>query len=218
MTVRHLARGKIPYNVNVIIAREDEPEFEGQVRDDGDGNFTLALIQPHCPERHTALGRFMDQWSKLEIALGILLRQVLRIEHRQLPALMNSLGIRGILDVVSAHLASNTTENCKEVGSKLLERVKEKNTQRNSLIHGFWMLEWNLVDQGGRPAAIPRVYRAYEPTDPEAAERLRDTRNKKDRLRYMFSIKRIEALVSANEDLTFEISAFSHQFYQNPAQ
>ena len=160
-----------------------------------------------------ALGRFMDEWSKLEIALGSLLSRALKLGSGQLPALANSLGTRGILDVLSVQMTRKLPGANVELAQKLLDRVKEKNTQRNYLTHGFWILEWNIVDQGGRPAAIPRVYRGYTPTDPDVAERLKDPRNRKERLRFMFTVKRIDALSLSVGALCLDISRFANRHF-----
>lgn len=209
MTIRNMLPERVSYKVNAVIPPDDLMDYAPPDVQSPDGSFNVPLLQPAGDQHHLALGRFMDAWSKLEMTLAFLLAGVLELKHSRTTPLTNSLGVRGTLDTISALAHGRISEAKRDELAKLIDRIKENNTRRNYLAHGYWMLEWAVVDQGGKPAALPRIYRAYTPTDPELANKLKNPRNRKERLRFMFAPKRIEALVKAVLALKNDINSFA---------
>lgn len=209
MKIRNMLSGDNSPGINLIIPPEDLTKHVPPPERTEDGRYNIVLLQPAGDERHTALGRFMDSWSKLEMALGQTLALVLKLKLDQTPALINSLGTRGIIDTIKDMAPAMLSDDRMGELLSLLDSVKENATRRNNLAHGFWMLEWFIRERRGEPYLQCVQYRAYEPTDAGLRKKIEDPKNKRERLRYMFTIKRILAISASIDNLAARIQSFN---------
>ena len=207
----HDLTGNASYKVNLVIPPDDDTNFVAPPEQDEMGVYQLVLRQPTDDARHTALGRFMDVWSKLELTISIMLGRVLGLGFGPVPALVNSLGTRGQLDVIKSLGMTGLTEQQADTFSRILDRVKENNTRRNYLAYGFWMLEWIISDRNGKPGLKPVIYRAYNPTDQETFQKLGKRENRSERKRFLYSVTRINAISRSIEQLMDDLAAFTKE-------
>ncbi|MDB5693711.1 MAG: hypothetical protein JWO81_2774 [Alphaproteobacteria bacterium] len=171
------------------------------------------MEQPTNNERHTALGGFMDAWSKVEMAVSILLSEMLSTDLNNMPPLMNSLGSRGQFDVLNELGASTFDKAAFEELEKLTNRFKANNTRRNYITHGYWLLEILVRNHGGNPALVYQQIRAYSPTNRLEREKLSDRRNVKERTKYYFTLTRLRALTGELHRLWEDLGAFRSKYF-----
>src|SRR5262249_1985 len=97
----------------------------------------------------------------------------------------------------------------------LLDRIGKLNTKRNILVHGQWVLEANVLVRRGEAYLSTQFLREVVPTDPEDAEKMADPRNQKQRVRYTFTLKRIDAASrdtdTVNRDMCNFIQTMRHK-------
>ncbi|QPC44635.1 hypothetical protein HW532_19175 [Kaustia mangrovi] len=200
--------GTAKYNVRLEIQPDDATDVDPTPRRDLDGAYVLPIVQPSDNERHIVLGKFMDEWSKLEMALSFLLGHLTSTPMESVSVLMNALGSRGQLDVMRT-LAPLRIEGGK-VGEleALLDRVKAQNTRRNRIVHGYWALELVVVDCDGAPAIRYHQYREYFPSDAETKIRIGTPSNRKVRSKYLFGLGRIKTITRNIIELRRDLEAF----------
>jgi len=95
--------------------------------------------------------------------------------------LLDGLGMRKLAEADAAALTN------------LLERRHQTERQRNVMVHGHWVYEANVFVRRGHAILRCQFLRVITPTDPEAAEASHNPRNQKERVRYCFTLKRIDA-------------------------
>lgn len=182
-----------------------------------DGRPIVYIQEPTDDARHIALGRYMDTWSRLEAALGTMLSHATGIEYTKIHVLMNALGTRGELDVITVLGPVGLNVDLQAALSKLLARIKTNNTRRNNIVHGSWILEIRILDWNGQIGTRLNQYRYYEPSDPEAEQAVHLPENRDVRDKYLFSIQRIQALTRELSRLTNDIAIFNGDRVGAPA-
>jgi hypothetical protein len=113
--------------------------------------------------------------------------------------LLDGLGMRKLASGDSAEL------------TRLTERLNRMNGKRNILVHGQWVLEVNVFVRKNRTEAylMTQFLREITPTDPEDAEALGNPRNQKERVRYTFTMKRIDAAARDTDILNRDFGKFA---------
>lgn len=186
--------------------------FEAQTDDSAthteDGRPILYVKEPEGDERHIALGKFMDAWSDVERVVGTLLSHVVGTPSENIAVLMNALGTRGQMDVLNVLGRIGLSEAETDALTALLERLKTNNTRRNHIVHGRWMLELRAYSHNGRLITRLEQFRIYDVSDPAMRRALRHVENRRERSKYMFSIRRILALSKELKQLSKDFSAF----------
>lgn len=158
----------------------------------------LIYIDPPLPdpnEKHIALGKFMDTWSKLELMLRQKLEHLLLTpDQSTASAISNSMSGKALADMIqtlaSLHLKS---KDLREYVA-LLERFLKINTKRNFLVHGAWVVELIVGFKDGEPNVDVFEAREYAPVDRDEREALGDLRNQAKRSRYIFRVTDIERI------------------------
>jgi hypothetical protein len=201
--------GRVGYDVGIVIPPDDLSGFVTPPERDENGKFNVVMLQPTDQTRHVALGMFMDAWSKLELAISDLLMELLSTSSENMPALMNSLGTRGQIDVISVLGQSALTGSQATQLIDILQSIKTNSTRRNHIVHGYWLLEMVIRDHGGRPAVTYNQYRAYDPSDPKTALKVKDVRNSKERSKYLFSIARIDSITREIGNIMARVQALT---------
>lgn len=170
------------------------------------GSFQIPMIQPQDDSRHIALGRFMDQWSKLEMQIARLLGLAMSTNNDEMPVVMNALGSRGQRECLETLLLPRLEAEAAQKLSAFLVSFKHNATKRNYLAHGYWHLEVIIADRNGVPWANYRQFRRYNPSNAAVRKALDERRDPKSRKAYMFSVARINAISSELERLWHELS------------
>lgn len=216
-----------PFHEITIHNRTDRPhEFqiladEGELPDQtpvplGDGIYKIPMIQPNDDSRHIAFGRFMDQWSKLEMQIGRLLGLAMNTPADEMPVVMNGLGSRGQRECLETLLMPKLNAVGAERLSNALSAFKTNATKRNYLSHGYWHLEVVIADRNGVPWPNYRQYRRYNPSNPDTRKSLDRRSDPKARKTFMFSLARINALSSDLERLWHDFSQVGAADFKKP--
>ena len=193
---------RLPYPVSVHLPPTDTTDKRSEIRTSGP---ELDIAVPQDPTRHEKLGAFLDPWSSLESTLAFYFTQLVQIDLGESTLIVPKLGTRSALDLLSA-LANRKLddESAARVG-RFVERAHKLNGKRNILVHGRWVLEVNVVVRRGDACIAPQFLREVIPDDPEHAKAIGDPRNQKIRVRYSFTIKRIEGATRDTETLNREM-------------
>lgn len=179
------------------------------------GKFEVPIIHPQDETRHTVLGIFMDEWSKLEMQIARLLAIALRADMMEMPVIMNGLGSRGQREALVALLCPVLTDQASAKLRELLDRFKTHTTRRNHIIHGYWHLEVVFTDRNGVPWPNYRQFRRYDPSDAEIRLALDKREDSAARKTYMFSLPRIRSISAEMERLWHDFSRISESDLKN---
>jgi hypothetical protein len=158
----------------------------------------------------------MDEWSSLEAALSFLLSRLLKIELSDALLTLARLGMKNSIDLLDGLGMRKLAPADSQTLTNLLERVSRLNGKRNILVHGHWTLEANVIVRRGEVALISQYLRETKPVDPEQEEAMGDPRNQRSRVRYCFTLKRIDGTSRDAGTLRTDIEKFSGFCRPNP--
>jgi hypothetical protein len=196
---------RLPYPVNVHLPPVSEPETREQARLIGR---ELDIIVPQDPTRHEKLGRFLNSWGALESTLTLLLSRLTQLDLRDSHLVLPKLGTRNALDLLDGLGRRKLSKESVRALTALVDRTGKLNTKRNILVHGQWVLEANVIVRRGEAHLITQFLRETTPLDPEDAKALGNPRNQKERVRYTFTLKRIDAARRDTDKLNIDIGHF----------
>lgn len=168
----------------------------------------LDIVVPTDDFRHTALGLFMDSWSLLESQLHFLMSKLLGVDLASTGAVMATLGIKQIIDLMIGLGKIKLVRDDAEALVNLTERLSKLNTKRNTLVHGHWVLEANVMVKSGEAVLRTQFLRELTPLDPKEAQALANPRNQKQRMRFCFTPKRIIGVVMDVENFQADTEQF----------
>jgi hypothetical protein len=205
----------LPYNLSLVILRDDATDIDPSPKQHDDGSFSIPIVHQTDEVRHTILGKFMDEWSKLELAISHLLAHVTSTPWDNVTVLMNALGNRGQLDVIRALAPTKIKDDAALAElDDLLDRIKTNNTKRNYIVHGHWILALLPIDAGGKPKLRYHQYRAYPPSNHVEREALNNLACKRIRSKYLFSPSRISSIAREIERLRTDIQGFTSRHFR----
>jgi hypothetical protein len=168
----------------------------------------LDIVVPSDNTRHLKLGIFMEEWSFLETALALLLSRLLAIELSDALLNLARLGMKNSIDLLTGLGMRKLAPPDSQTLTNLLERVGKLNGKRNTLVHGHWTLEANVIVRRGEAVLVCQYLREIKPVDPEEEEAMGDPRNQRSRVRYCFTLKRIDGTSRDTGTLRTEIEKF----------
>lgn len=196
---------RLPYPVNVNLPPVSQPETRTEARLVGR---ELDIIVPEDPARHEKLGRFLDSWGALESALTFLLTRLTSLKLHDAGMVISKLGTKNALDLLDGLGRRKLEEDSASRLTVLIERTSKLNTKRNILVHGDWVLEANVLVRRGEAILAIQFLREVTPLDPADEKAMANPRNQKERVRYSFTLKRIDAATRDTDILCREISHF----------
>jgi len=196
---------QVPYSVKVHLPPIAKPDPRITPRLSGRD---LDVIVPKDETRHTKLGVFLSAWGDLEATLAFLMKELLRIDFGEALLLQSKLGMKNMIDFIEAVAMRKLINADADELCRLTDRLGKTNTKRNILVHGRWILEANVVVRGGEAHVITQFLREVEPTDPKEAEAMGNPRNQKERVRYTFTLKRIDAASRDTDKLNLDFIDF----------
>ena len=175
------------------------------------GKVYLEDYFPVGDEHHTILGKYLDSWSHAETAIAEMFHGVLRAERRQAYLLCRAMNQRMIHDA----LFELGTQRFTDEGISHLERVialiRAANQKRNVIVHGAWVIEVAMFGRRGTTQFKVRLLREITPQDHRTGFELVNLRNQRDRLRYCYDLKRIQAASREAMGLSAAIKVFRDQ-------
>jgi hypothetical protein len=196
---------RLPYPVNIHLPPIAQPDPCTAPRLSGRD---LDIIVPKDEARHTKLGFFLSAWGDLESTLAFLLKALLDISFGEALFLQSKMGMKNTIDFIEAIGMRKLADVDADELCRLTERLGKMNTKRNILVHGRWILEANVIVRRGEAHVITQFLREIEPTDPKEAEAMSNPRNQKERVRYTFTMKRIDAASRDTDKLNFDFINF----------
>lgn len=161
-------------------------------------------------EKHVALGRFMDAWSKLEGLLRQKTALLLLTAHEPTArTIVAPLSGKTLMDtnirLVSLHLPKAGLDEYKGMA----KRFGTLNTKRNTIAHGYWVLEIEVRSDGdGSPFLISRAVRELPPASDLEREKLNSLREQRARAKHLMSQDDILAAESDVAKLYADFVAF----------
>jgi hypothetical protein len=196
---------RLPYAVAVNLPPAGGPDTRTEIRTTGP---YLDIAVPQDSVRHERLGLFLEAWGSLESTLEYLLKELTSIELGDAGLILPKLGTRNAIEVLDGFGMRKLDAASADKLSSLLERVGKLNSKRNILVHGQWVLEANVLLRKGDAYLATQFLREVTPSDPEQAKAMGNPRNQKERVRYTFTIKRIEATTRDTDTLNRDICDF----------
>ncbi len=196
---------KLPYPVNIRLPSTTTPEVRTSPKTIGP---ELDIVVPDCPERHTALGAFMDSWSQLEQHLHHILSMFLGVRIELAFPVAASMGMKQICDALNGLALVRLSKEDAQLFVNLIERVMKLNAKRNILVHGHWILEANVINRRGEAVLVTQFLRQVDPLDPEVRHAMANPRNQKERVRYSFNLKRIAATARDTDTIKKDLGRF----------
>jgi hypothetical protein len=193
---------RLPYPVSVHLPPTSTPDTRSDIRTSGP---ELDIAVPLDPMRHEKLGEFLDAWSSLEGTLAFYFTELMQIDVGEASLIAPKLGTRSALDLLSALALRKIDDASATQVGRFIERAHRLNGKRNILVHGRWVLEVNVVVRRGEACIAPQFLREVIPDDPAHAKAMGDPRNQKIRVRYSFTIRRIEGATRDTDTLNREM-------------
>ena len=169
----------------------------------------LDIVPPDGNERHTALGKFLDAWSRLEGMMAFIVADLLVSgDMRDATLILSSLGTKQIMELLRTLAESKLAGDHRKALINFVERVGKLNTKRNTLVHGHWVLEALVLKKGSDAVLRTQFVRESAFMDPRTLELISDHRNQKERVRHVFTLKRIDGATRDIEKLAAELGDF----------
>lgn len=169
-------------------------------------------VEDHLPisdDRHICLGKFVDAWGYLENIVLHSFIKLLQTDFQSAKSVFNGLGMKQVIDsVASLSIIRLNDEKISELG-KLLDRLSKLNAKRNTLVHGHWMLEIFIYGWKGEPRMNVHLFRSSDPADRRILDKISDPRNQKERLRYNYTLERIDAVTRDTQKLASDFASFN---------
>lgn len=167
------------------------------------------------PLRDQTLGAFMDQWSRLENSLLMILWSLMDTSYHEAEVLFYStVNIKTQTDMITGLMALKHPQQAARL-RKLTSRCLTLSNNRNHLVHGNWLPEIVVAaDDQQRPYAKrikwARVYKTGDP-DLNAKATIESDEPKTGQHRY--SIDRIQKKIEQVASLAEELGAFNKRLY-----
>jgi hypothetical protein len=136
------------------------------------------------------------------------------LRSRDASLIAPKLGMKNTLDLLEGLGLRKLEPESAETLVRFLDRVGKLITKRNILVHGQWVYEANVLSRRGEAILQCQFLREIIPTDPAHAKALGNPRNQKERVRYTFSLKRIEAAIRDTNTVNFDLMRFSGEMKQ----
>jgi hypothetical protein len=203
--VGHFITKNVPYKVNIYLPDVANPGKPENPRTSGP---ELDITIPQDDTRHMKLGRFIATWSELESMAGFLLYRLLKIEVREAFLTLARLGTKNYIELIEGLGMMKLIKPDQAALSALMDRFRKLNTKRNILVHGRWVLEANVFSKRGEAILVCQFLRETMPLNPEEAKAMANPRNQKERVKYAFNFKRIDAATRDTETINRDIASF----------
>jgi hypothetical protein len=197
---------RLPYPVSVYLPPTSGHDTRQQIRTSGR---ELDISIPQDPARHAKLGRFLNAWGSLESTLDMFLTYLTPLELRDATLFFPKLGMRNAIELLEGLNRRKLAPESADAFTNLLDRVGRLVTKRNILVHGQWVLEANVLVRRGEAFLVTQFLREVIPTNPKEAEAMGNPRNQKERVRYSFTLKRIDAATRDTDAVNIDLTKFS---------
>lgn len=143
--------------------------------------------------------------------------KLLGVDNKSARLVGASLGTRQTMDLINGMAMLKLDDSGIAFLDKAMARLASLNTKRNILVHGQWVLEANVVVRKREAVLVCQMLRQTTPSDPKAANAMANPKNQKERIRYTFTPKRIEAATRDVDLLAKDLGDFISAVNLTPA-
>jgi hypothetical protein len=193
----------LPANITLLFTGMPEPEPAGPQ------HIVVRVEFPDMTPYHTCIGRFMDQWSKLEIQLQALFTRLLGADAEKGNALASTMSGKAMIEALTVLSEATLPAGAHKSFINLMERLSAINTKRNYIVHGYWSAEIIVFNQrNGDVTMKMKVLREYPAPSPRTQQALADPKNQRERTKYLFQTKRIDEIAGRVSDFGADLAAF----------
>ncbi|MES2497220.1 MAG: hypothetical protein V4618_13995 [Pseudomonadota bacterium] len=129
-----------------------------------------SITPPPTEERDSALGRYMDAWSRLETSIQFTTQDILGIDGDVAHVLFSAIQTFQSIKVLHAAAKLKFNEAGRTRVAKICERVISRNVRRNFIVHGSWRFRvgFGLADGSTEVGEWRRVYDHVDPDLPKS--------------------------------------------------
>jgi hypothetical protein len=159
-------------------------------------------------DHHTALGAFVDGWGRLEFGVSSLFTILAGTDSSTGVTIFRSMGMRQVIDTIMSLATRKLDDGMIEELDKLLDRLGKMNSKRNTIVHGYWTVEIVVWVYKSKVQIRGTLLREVSPPDYRIRNKISDLKNQKERIKYTFNIKRIEAATRDANTLLADIALF----------
>lgn len=191
----------------LLLPGDPAPDFNAQ---DPQSVF-INLTPPDMTPYHVCLGRFMNDWGRLEVALYRLFADLLGVDVGTADAISRQFSgksLRELIESLSSHVLCEARH--RELVN-LGERFGGLSTKRNKIVHGFWVIEVIVTDGtrgNGSKVRIDTVRQAANISNAEE-KLLGDIKQQKLRSQLLFNIAAINDVARNAITLASDIARFA---------
>lgn len=178
----------------------------------------IDLTPPDMTPYHVCLGRFMNDWGRLEVALHGLFAEMLGVDAGTASAISRQFSgksLREVIESLSSHVLSDSKH--RELVN-LGERFGGLSSKRNKIVHGFWVIEVIVTD--GKPGKGSKVridtVRQYASISSATEKLLADVTQQKLRCQNLFNIAAINETGRDAISLAGDVSRFADAIGKAP--
>ena len=126
-------------------------------------------------------------------------------------AIFSKIGMRQVTQIIkNLSTAVLSNQSILEL-ENLITRLTSLNGKRNILVHGRWTMEIVVWGYKGSLHWKAVLWRGVEPDDFRDLSKVYDIRNQKERIRYLYNLKRIQGLVRDALILVRDIRSFQRR-------
>lgn len=122
------------------------------------------ISDPPTEARDSALGRYMDAWSRLETMIMLATRDILGIESEAAHVIWSALQTYQKIKVLDAAAKLRFHKRGRERVAKICESLIHRNTRRNYIVHGTWS---HRIEFGVGDRLVSEWRRVYDHVDPD---------------------------------------------------
>lgn len=173
---------------------------------------------PDQAECDAALGAYVRAWDLVHLNLLPLLSKLLGT-HISATLILLSAGINQptLKAVFEAIAGLRLAESDQKKLVALLRRWSRASYKRNRIVHGFWMLDIEVIpEQGGGYRTKAEWVRFYQPTDPALMNVIFGAKDPEVRAKHVFTLSQITRASSDLNRLATDLETFHSRIQLRP--
>lgn len=170
----------------------------------------LDVSPPDMDPYHVSLGRFMNDWGRLESSMHHLFARLFGSEKDKCNAISRSFSGKSLRDLLENLSATACSPGSHKKLVKLLERFSKVNTKRNKIVHGNWVIEVMLLDgDNGSTQIRVDTYRETAGLNREVYDAMQNIKSQRIRAANLFNIDAINAVARDTKALAADFHEFT---------
>lgn len=175
----------------------------------------INLTPPNMVPYHASLGRFLNNWGKLEISMHELFASTFGAEREKCGAISRPFSGKALRDLIESLSSQAHGEVVHKELVNLLERYSKANTKRNRIVHGYWVIEVVIKDRppGKGSQLVIDTFRQTAGMPTHLQRQMEDLTERKLRSAHLFNIRAIDAVGEDALLLCDDIGRFTKKYH-----